>query len=288
MKSKLKYFLTCIKKKMLQEGSACPSCGYSRSKLVKTKYIVSALRRCNNCNLLFRAPVTTEKENSLFYQEEYSQGYTTDCPSDALLEQYLQTGFKGAEGSFPLYNEVIMSAGGKKGDSLFDFGCSWGYGSWQLQKFGFNVEAFEISEPRANFARDKLNINVHKSLSSVKNKFDIFFSSHVLEHVPSVNATIEFGMSILKKDGIFIAFTPNGSEEYRKNNFNFWNKAWGMVHPNFLDPVYYKSRFAKKQHLISSNPYPIEKIKNWKSESKSNNCLELEIDGNELLVIVKK
>jgi 2-polyprenyl-3-methyl-5-hydroxy-6-metoxy-1,4-benzoquinol methylase len=147
---------------------------------------------------LFRTPTTSSKENASFYQEEYTQGFTTDCPSDDVLSKYLERSFVGGEKDYSNYIDILFAAGGKKGDRLFDFGCSWGYGSWQFKQRGFDVESFEISVPRANYAKSKLGVKVHSSLSDVQGQFDIFFSSHVLEHVPSVNDAIEFGMNLLK------------------------------------------------------------------------------------------
>jgi 2-polyprenyl-3-methyl-5-hydroxy-6-metoxy-1,4-benzoquinol methylase len=272
---------------MLGEGFSCPSCGCTNSMVVSRKYLMTALRRCKNCQLLFRTPTTSSEENALFYQKEYTQGFTTECPSDEILAKHLESGFAGGEKDYSIYIDVIAAAGGKRGARLFDFGCSWGYGSWQFTQHGFEVESFELSVPRANFARNKLRLNVHHSLSDVKGMFDIFFSSHVLEHLSAVKDSIEFGMHILKPGGLFVAFTPNGSEEYRQIESKSWDKLWGLVHPNFLDSQFYKKTFSSKACLISSNPYPLSEIKRWNSIHTQNTTV-LQLGGEELLVLVKK
>jgi 2-polyprenyl-3-methyl-5-hydroxy-6-metoxy-1,4-benzoquinol methylase len=287
MKQKLKYLFTCIRKHISREGFSCPSCGCAESRVVARKYLVTELRRCEDCQLLFRTPTTTSEENASFYQEEYTQGFTTDCPSDDLLSKYLESEFSGGEKDYSDYIDVVLAAGGKTGDRLFDFGCSWGYGSWQFLRKGFEVESFEISVPRANFAKSKLGIEVHSSLSDVKGPFDIFFSAHVLEHVPSVKDSIELGMDLLKPKGLFVAFTPNGSEEYRKSNVQLWNKLWGLVHPNFLDSKYYEKIFAGKSPMISSNPYVLEEIEEWRTNGRFDRS-KVKLSGPELLVLVKK
>jgi 2-polyprenyl-3-methyl-5-hydroxy-6-metoxy-1,4-benzoquinol methylase len=90
----------------------------------------------------------------------------------------------------------------------------------------FSVESYEISKPRAQYAKDKLRLKVYSSLADIEGTFDIFFSSHVLEHVSSVRDTIQFGMNLLKNNGLFIALTPNGSKEFQSSNFESWNKLW--------------------------------------------------------------
>lgn len=287
MKQKINYLLTCIRKQIMNKGFFCPSCGSKKSVIVSRKYFVTTLNRCENCKLLFRLPVTTSEENSSFYQEEYSQGFTTDCPTESLLKNLVKNKFLGGEKDYSEYIKVIKAAGGDRGNRLFDFGCSWGYGSWQFMQKGFDVESFEISKSRANYARNKLGVKVHSSLSGVTGLFDIFFSSHVIEHVPSVKDAIDFGMSILKPGGLFVAFTPNGSFDFYEKDSNAWNKLWGQVHPNFLDDEYYMETFRGKQLLISSNPYQIKKIEEWDRNS-INEVLALEVDGHELLILVKK
>jgi 2-polyprenyl-3-methyl-5-hydroxy-6-metoxy-1,4-benzoquinol methylase len=266
---------------------SCPSCGCNKSTKIQSKYIVTALRRCEYCQLLFRTPITTFEENKIFYQENYNQGFTTDCPSDHLLSMYLECGFNGGQKDYSKYIDVVKAAGGKKGDRLFDFGCSWGYGSWQFSQAGFDVESFEISVPRACFAKNKLDVKVSSSLSEITGQFDIFFSSHVLEHVPSVKDTIEFGMRILKPNGLFVSFTPNGSDEYRNLNESSWNKSWGFVHPNLLDNKFYENFFIDKSFMIASNPYQIDKIRKWHNESFIDKN-QISLGGNELLILVKK
>lgn len=284
MKQKVKYLQTCLRKNVMNEGFSCPSCGQADSSVVSRKYLVTALRRCKNCQLLFRTPTTSAQESAAFYQDEYTQGFTTDCPSDELLAKLLENKFKNSGKDYSTYIDVICAAGGVDGSRLFDFGCSWGYGSWQFMQRGFDVESFDVSVPRATYARTKLGIKVHSSLSEVSGSFDVFFSSHVLEHVPSVKQAIEFGMQILKPGGLFVAFTPNGSLGFRRKEGKAWKKLWGLVHPNLLDDKYYRATFSGKRFLLSSDPYPIKEIEKWRVGHSS----VLPLDGVELLLLTRK
>ncbi len=56
-----------------------------------------------------------------------------------------------------------------------------------------------------------LHQNVVSNFEDVSGKFDVFFSSHVLEHVPDLRKVFEYAASVLRRGGIFVAFTPNGS-----------------------------------------------------------------------------
>lgn len=284
-KQKLIYFLSSLKKYVLHVGFSCPSCNHSDFIRVDRKYIVTALNRCKHCQLLFRTPTTDTEENASFYQENYIQGFTTALPTDEQLNIHLKNNFSNTEKDYSTYVEILQKALPGNSKKIFDLGCSWGYGSWQLKRSGFEVESFEISSIRADYARKKLDIKVHSSISDVSGKFDCFFSCHVLEHLPSVRDAISFGFRILKPGGLFVAITPNGSEPRRKLEPKLWHQQWGVVHPNMLDDNYYISTFADRPYFLSAPPYSMDNIENWKNTE----CQRIyHLDGPELLFITRK
>lgn len=287
MKNKFNYLLNTTVKTFKRKGFfLCPSCGSKDSTIKDRKYLLTTLRRCNNCKLLYRSPITTLQENQFFYQNEYNQDFTTEMPSEPELKEYLNSNFQGTQKDFSNYIDVLKALEVKPKSKIFDFGCSWGYGSWQLSQAGFYVESFEISAPRANYARNKLGTKVYSNLSQVTETFDVFFSSHVLEHMPSIKETIDFAFRILKPEGLFIAFTPNGSDAFRKNNPKAWHNLWGSVHPNLLDDMYYKYNFSNRPFLLASNPYDIQGIAYW-SMYDSTKQTTLNLEGSELLFVTK-
>src|SRR5579862_3756291 len=132
--SKLAYFLFCTRRAITGAGMDCPSCGMSGSNLVDRKYFVTALRRCTHCQLLFRSPTTSPEEQAAFYQQDYEQGFTTTLPDAHNLRSYLERDFRGTEKDYATYLRVLEALEVESGQRLFDFGCSWGYGSWQLRR----------------------------------------------------------------------------------------------------------------------------------------------------------
>jgi hypothetical protein len=81
----------------------------------------------------------------------------------------------------------------------------------------------------------------------------------VLEHVPAVSHFFSYAHKKLKKAGLFLALTPNGSEAFRSRQKKSWNKLWGMVHPNFLDDRFYKKAYPNA--LLASAPNDYLQIK---------------------------
>jgi len=234
--------------------------------------------------LAFRVPTTTKEENAEFYQEEYSQGITTEVPSDAALKTLLESEFRDTEKDYSTYIEVLRALGVAPESRVFDFGCSWGYGSWQMQRAGFQVTSFEISKPRCTFAREKLGVDARVNIPEENGVFDVVFSSHVLEHVPAVSEAVLMARRLLRPGGLFVAFTPNGSYEFRAKEPEAWLKLWGFVHPNFLDAEFYRKAFAQDSWLLASSQYDLAAIRAWSSSSGSR---QLSIEGSELLVAAR-
>lgn len=271
-------------KALLGRGYACPSCGDVRSSVIDRKWLVTSLGRCAKCKLLYRSPTTSVEENDAFYASDYEQGVTTDTPSDQELATLLASRFAGHEKNYNGYIAVLRALGVTAGATVFDFGCSWGYGSYQLAQAGFTVHAFEISRRRAEYARAKLGVSVHPITDSDYGAYDVFFSAHVIEHVPSVSDMIELGMRCLKPGGLFIAFTPNGSAAFRTDNFRGWHKVWGLVHPQLIDEEYLLHRFTGLPLIVTSSPHPIARIARW---DRSTHPLITSLEGDELMCVVQ-
>lgn len=277
---KIDYFLRCAAKRVNQQPIQCPNCGSDESILCQRKYLISELRRCISCRLLFRYPTDSKNENYEFYQADYSQGFTTDCPTDLELKQLLDIGFNNEERNYSPYIEILKKLHVPEDTALIDFGCSWGYGTWQLAQAGYNVQGFDISRPRAFYARDKLGLRVTDNDAELSPGADIFFSSHVLEHVPSIHEVVSLAKRLVNPGGLFVSFTPNGSEEFRMSNPSAFHRLWGRVHPTVVDDAFYKHLFAESAFLLDSNPYDYTAIEQWDRR----NPLVIDLSGSELMV----
>ena len=284
--ARIAYLASSTWKGLCRRGLACPSCGSRQSRLSVRKHVVTALRRCSACDLLFRTPTSDARESGRFYQRAYAQGFTTRMPGPAELAELMAAGFRGTEKDYADNIAVLQAIGCGGGTRLFDYGSSWGYGSWQLMRAGYTVCAFEISVPRADYARSRLGIDAHSTLDAVQGPFDVFFSSHVLEHVPSVSDAIGLAKRLLRPGGWFVAHTPNGSEAYRAVNPEGWLQSWGLVHPNLLDDRFYARAFEDVPSLLASTPYDRPAIAQWAADGVRTSTV-LDLRGPELLSIAR-
>ncbi|MBS0209203.1 MAG: class I SAM-dependent methyltransferase [Planctomycetes bacterium] len=283
-RQRAKYFLQSACKLAWGRQLNCPSCGESRSHVVDRKWLVTTLRRCDSCRLLYRAPTTSAAEYERFYQRQYGQGFTTDLPDDATLERLKRSHFRDSPKDYQHYLNVLTALGGRPGQRLFDFGCSWGYGSWQLSQAGYQVDACEISVPRGHFARDRLGVRVMSVTEIAPGSYDLFFSSHVIEHVPSVAKMLALGLRALRPGGLFVAFTPNGSTPFRQRFPALFHHVWGFVHPQLIDGEFAQHLALKYTVLTDSSPYSLDNIAccAWQGHQA------VKLDGHELLLVVRK
>ena len=87
----------------------------------------------------------------------------------------------------------------------------------------------------------------------------------------------------VRSGGIFVAFTPNGSEERMQKTPASYHRQWGAVHPSYLDRKYWFRSFVNRPKLITSNPYDLSALEAWDQTTDSQGGL----DGSELLFVAK-
>jgi hypothetical protein len=281
--NKLRYLFFGILKYFSQKK--CPVCSSNHNRVVDTKYFVTRLLECYDCNILFRHPSDSPDFNKVFYQEDYKQKkcLVTTLPNEEELKKMVENNFVNTDRNADRVINTLKLLYPEKEFrflKMIDYGSSWGYISYQLIQKGIEVESFEISEPRAMFGNSRLQLNIKISENELTPGKDIFFSSHVIEHLPNPRLMIAKARELLKEDGFFLCFCPNGSEEYFKNNMKAFHSSWGLVHPFFLNKNFFLKQYSKNPYYIGSkiNPDGIKKMLN--NEQYVDN-----ISGEELLII---
>jgi len=258
----------------------CPFCHSASSRLVRRKAVVTALYECENCGLRFRVPKDDPESSARFYQTKYSQVFTTDCPSDVELAQLVQSRFRHSPKDYAEYVKVLNALDLRPGDSILDFGCSWGYGSWQLRDAGFRVYSYEISRPRAEYAACNLACDVVNDLRQLPERVKCFFSAHVIEHLPDPNAFWNIANQVLRSDGFVVCFAPNG-EPHLERIRSGYDHLWGQVHPLLLNHRALESmaRHYGFSSSVFSSPYSDHAIRQRNTGTWN---------GEELLLVARR
>ena len=257
---KFRYFLWALTQGHGTDRS-CPSCTSLLVGVVRRKFLVTALLECQNCGLRFRIPKDTDTRSRHFYQGDYEQGFTTDIPSDEQLKEMLVHRFKNTVKDYQTYIRVLRAIGLEPGRTILDFGCSWGYGSWQLQEAGFKVYSYEVSKSRAEFARKKLGCAIVGD-DLVSDPIDCLFSAHVLEHLTDPNLLWRIAERVLSPNGVVVCFLPNGDSRLEAQYGRQYHQLWGQVHPLLVGPG--AAAFMAKRHayvpVVHTSPYDLQLV----------------------------
>ena len=281
---RLAFLLRVVGQRIGGQDVDCPYCGQSDTHVIGTKRLVLQLRRCAGCHLMFRWPKDTSEFNRRFYQRQYREGITTDVPDKAPLENLKASMFSGTEKA--LAEKIALLKILVPHGRVLDFGCSWGYGTLQLAAAGYDAVGFEISEPRAEFGRVNMGltmISTEAELDKCAESFDAVFASHVLEHVPAPAAVFDRIASLLKPDGLLLAFVPNcGGDEARRLGVE-WGPMCCEKHPLAFDAAFLEGALAKHglRAITFSDPYaPQDLIACWDRLATPRN-----LHGAELMVV---
>jgi 2-polyprenyl-3-methyl-5-hydroxy-6-metoxy-1,4-benzoquinol methylase len=209
---------------------------------------------------MFRVPKPTVEECDEFYQSDYQQGFTTDCPAPDELAKMIDCSFAGTEKDYTSYIAVLRALPLAPGSSIFDFGSSWGYGSWQLRRAGYKVYSSELSVPRARYSVEKLGCELYTP-ENLPERVDCFFAAHVIEHLTNPRFIWELARDVVKPGGKVVLFLPNG-EPKREAIYKAYHKIWGQVHPLLLSPLALSQmgeRYGFDVRCYTS-PYHLEEI----------------------------
>ncbi len=280
---KIKYLFSSLKN--VATPVVCPSCDGREARLIDRKYVATRLFECLDCNLYFRHPRESATRSRGFYQESYVEGdgITTSMPPQTELEELKELGFSIGNRNAARFDRLFNCLfDGLDGVTILDFGASWGYLSYQFKSYGMDVESFEISEPRAEYGNRKLGLAIRTQEDRLRGENDIFFSSHVIEHVPSVSRMLDVGKRLLRADGYLITLCPNGNPEYRAANPEGFHRSWGKVHPNYLNGLFFQKHYQANPYFITTSPFEYEELKGWDGVSQFYGNV---VDGEELLVV---
>jgi SAM-dependent methyltransferase len=172
---------------------------------------------------------------------------------------------------------------------ILDYGCSWGYATYLMRASGYSVVGFEISRPRAGYAREQLGVEVIDSLDELEQlpsgSFDIIYSHHVLEHLPTIGKVLALFGRLLKQDGIAIHILPNFSGEARRTGL--WLSWIGEDHPIAPTVGFFKKALPAaglSQFAFASTPLDAQAIAAVTTRSGQ----VPQLDGDELLIVAQK
>jgi SAM-dependent methyltransferase len=267
----------------------CPCCGTSSSvSRIQRKKIFVDILRCGKCRLIFRWPTDTPEELSKHYDSEYAEeAPQVQLPQPQELQKLMDSDFTSMFGD--LKDKFTVLKAMKPTGRVLDYGCSWGYATYLLRKIGYDAVGFEVSKPRAEYGRKNLGVTVINSLAELEalpsNSFDIVYSNHVLEHVPSICKTLALFGRLLGNDGLAFQIVPNftGSAA-RSGRFLEWI---GEDHPIAPTVDFFQLALPAaglEPPSFASSPFDEKVVVGMTGRSEH----PMQLDGDELLVVSQK
>lgn len=285
-RSKLSFLVRIIRYRLNRQPRVCPYCGLSSHlRLLKRKKLLLDIVSCESCKLIFRWPMDTQKDTYACYQHEYKSGATTALPGEGELDDLLRNNLVGTP--LDLGPKIRVLKAMKPTGCVLDYGCSWGYGTYQLAQHGFQAIGFEISKPRAQYGREKLGVEIIDNFDDLRSlppkTFDIVFTNHVLEHLTSIKEVLDLMFHLLREGGLAFHVLPNFTG--KKARRGLWLRWIGEAHPIAPTTEFFEHNLSKHgfdRVYFASSPFDDALI----TEISQEKYELLQTDGNELLVLV--
>lgn len=283
--SKTAFLRRVVRHRLQGQPRRCPYCGSPRLRKLGHKWLIVDVVRCTQCDLMFRYPLDTPADNMAYYEHEYRSGIVTDLPAISTLRAYLRDNFAGTAYDSAPKIRVLQTA--TPGGKVLDYGCSWGYNTYQLRAHGYDALGFEISAGRAHYGRLNLGVPVLSSLDELERladgTFDAIFTNHVLEHLPSIPDTFALFARLLKPSGVAVHVLPNFTGAKARAGL-FW-KWIGEAHPLAPDVAFFNRTLPDHGFEVVCGSSPFDSVLLERLERGET---EMSCEGDELVVLARK
>jgi 2-polyprenyl-3-methyl-5-hydroxy-6-metoxy-1,4-benzoquinol methylase len=220
----------------------CPLCLNKKSKVLyqsypgyleNTFYVIYNCAKCNS-NFISRTEVN-KNIYDLIYKNKGFEGYDRYLEYANKVKNHPNSLKMLAESEFiyePVYQFLKKQ---KKSLDVLEVGCGYGYTAFGVKQMGHNVDAIDISKNSIDIATtffgDFFKTSTIEDFKS-RNKYDLIYSTEVIEHITDLDSYISSIINLLKSDGSIIFTTPNKDYNdliYTKKE-NIWRTDLPPIH----------------------------------------------------------
>ncbi len=166
---------------------------------------------------------------------------------------YIETQLQANSQKFNHQVEILKKYLSIENAKVLDIGCGGGLFLSLLKREGARVVGIELSDSRAQYAKTKHNLEVHKQpiesdfwQKGYENYFDALTLWDVIEHVNYPFQTLQCAVNVLKKDGLLLIDTPCRDSFYHQVGEITYRLSGGKF-PTFLNAMYSSHLFGHKQ-----------------------------------------
>lgn len=199
-------------------GNRCPSCGgRDRAAVVAKHGGLGTVSRCGGCGLLYRPTgLQSGAVARWYYSRAYAEGgIVRDLDAADSLAQVRARVAQRRKDRSPVLAPLVASLPLGSSTDVCVFGCSWGYEIIALESLGVHRYGIELGADRREAGRARLGLTIHGSVEEAAQagcRPGVVMSSHVLEHVPALEATLDAIHRHLAPE-VQVHFTPRVDPE---------------------------------------------------------------------------
>jgi len=230
----------------------CPYCESQEPALLECDF--PDVLQCPSCQFIFADPEKVA-ESPASYEE-------------AFADHTLHPTYQKVDGEYVIRNRHKLSrlleklARYKKTGRILDVGCSAAFFLKLAEEYGWKPQGAEISEFGASFSNEELGIDVfHGTLQEAAyddGRFDVVFSSHVMEHIEQPLDVLNEMKRVLRPGGAVVTVIPT---QFASPSYRFWKKLYGdgpPRHVSFYTKRSYSAFLEKAGFKVRSAIYNVE------------------------------
>ncbi len=206
--------------------SECPVCDNNSFQpfLTCTDHFVSQetfrLKSCNICGFKITEDIPEESNIGGYYQSEEYISHSNTRQGIVNRMYHLVRNYMLAR-----KRKLVQRITKGKTGLILDIGTGTGFFLNEMKKHGWEITGIEKSEEARNFAKSEFDLDikpVEESVHLEDSGYDVITLWHVLEHIHSLEESMEKYMRLLKRKGKLVIAVPNHASYDAEHYKEFW------------------------------------------------------------------